>query len=195
MSATAGTGPMKGVIDRRVDIDGARLRLLKLAVLLLRNDEWAEDAVEQALRTATGKGNDATAGSDLVGILKESIADRLRRGQCDVGADARGEGADTETIDGLFGADGRRAAPVFDWGDPGIASSSREFAAALEACVGELPTTLAQVLLLREWMRFDAEAVCRTLGIAEAECRSRLLRARLLLGDQMQRRWPARRAG
>ncbi len=186
---------MNVAVDRRVGIDGARPRLLRLAGLLLRNDESAEDAVAQALRTANGQAGDLAAGSDLIDILKERIADQLRRRQAEGGADARGEDDGTETIDGLFGANGRRAAPVRDWDGPEGALASRRFTDMLESCVAELPPALAQVLLLREWMQFDSGAVCRALGIAEAECRSRLFRARVLLGERMQRRWLAGRMG
>jgi RNA polymerase sigma-70 factor (TIGR02943 family) len=186
---------MNVAIDGRVVIDGTRRRLVKLAGLLLRNDERAEDAVEQAMRTASGPADDVAAGSDLIGILKDQIADQLRRRQAEVGADAGGEDDGSETIDGLFGANGRRAAPVADWGDAQIASSRREFTATLEACVGQLPPALAQVLLMREWMQCETGTICRVLGIAEAECHARLFRARLLLGTCLQRRWFAGRAG
>ena len=176
-------------VNRRVVIDGARRRLVKLAGLLLRNDEWAEDAVEQALRSAPERVDDLAADLALIGILKDRIADQLRRRNAEVGAGARGEDGGIETIDGLFSADGRRTAPVADWGDAEAASSSREFTTTLEACVGELPPALAQVLLLREWMQFDIGAICRALNVSAGECRARLLHARLRLCVCMQRRW------
>lgn len=181
-------------VDQGVVTNGGRPRLLKLAGLLLRNDEWVEDAVEQALREVPERADDPAAVPALIGMLRARIAEQLRRRNAAVGSDARGEDDGSDTIDELYSADGRRLAPVADWSDVELASSSREFAAALEACLEELPPTLAQVLLLREWMRYDTGAICRMLGLSSGECRERLLHARLRLSVGMQRRWPAAQA-
>jgi len=181
---------MNVAIDRRVVIDDARLRLLKLAGLLLCNDERAEDVVEQALRAAPDWAGNAPSGPAMIGILKARIAEQLRRRSAVVDADACGEDGSSEAIDELFSVDGLRVAPVADWGDAELASSSRAFGVSLEACFDELPPALAQVLLLREWMRYDVETIGRVLDVSARECRERLLHARLRLGASMQRRWP-----
>jgi len=170
-------------------IEGERPRLLKLAGLLLRNGEWAERAVEQTLRAAREAAGGPATGAALTGILKDRIADRLRLRRGEVVAAARREAGGADPLDALFGADGRRAAPVRDWGDSPAASSNGEFMATLQSCIEDLPPSLATVLLLREWMQYDTGALCRALGLSEAECLARLLRARLLLGECLQRRW------
>jgi RNA polymerase sigma-70 factor (ECF subfamily) len=74
-----------------------------------------------------------------------------------------------------------------DWGcSPAEIAEHREFAAALESEVGQLPPDLREVLVLRLWQEFDYDEIAAVQGIKPDLARWRFFRARQLLRARLK---------
>ncbi len=167
--------------------------LLKLARLQLRNDAWAEDAVSETMiaaiearRRFEGRSRFRTW---VIGILKHKIADQLRRQTREVSTDAQIAAGEIETFDELYTEEGRRVNAPLDWGDPEDSLSRQQFVSVLQACVDALPRSLGRVFLLREWMEFETDEICKELGITATNCHVMLFRARMRLRECVEVNW------
>jgi RNA polymerase sigma-70 factor, ECF subfamily len=170
-----------------------RPTLLKIARLQLRNDSWAEDAVSETLVSALESADRFSGQSQLktwvVGILKHKIIDQFRRSGREVSIDAAAEAAQVETFDELFADDGHRLNRPHDWGDPEATYSRVQFFEVLQMCIEELPTTLARVFMMREWLELETAQICKEAAISSTNCFVMLHRARMRLRECLEQRW------
>jgi len=170
-----------------------RPTLLRLARLQLRNEAWAEDAVSETLLAAVeglrGFDRRSQLRTWVVGILKHKIIDQFRRSGREVSLDAQAEVDGGDDLEELFAADGHRAAPPVDWGDPQGSLERTEFFAVLQACLDQLPAALARAFLLREWMGFETADICKELQVTSTNCFVMLYRARMRLRECLEARW------
>jgi len=186
-----------------VDSALAELRpaLLKLARLQLRNDAWAEDVVSEtmlaALEGAGRFGGQSQLKTWVVGILKHKIVDQFRKAGREISADALQEAGDAETFDDLFAPDGHfRARPLPSWGDPEAALDRTQFLETMQACVDKLPTALGRIFVMREWLDYETDELCKELGITATNVFVMLYRARMRLRECLESNWfgPERRS-
>jgi RNA polymerase sigma-70 factor (ECF subfamily) len=170
-----------------------RPTLLAIARLQLRNDAWAEDAVSETLVAALEGARGFAAQSQLktwvVGILKHKIIDHFRRSRREVSVDAEVEAAEVETFDELFAADGHRANMPLEWDDPGKSAERTQFFDVLQACIDGLPTSLARIFMMREWLEYETAEICKELGITPTNCFVMLYRARMRLRECLEMNW------
>jgi RNA polymerase sigma-70 factor (ECF subfamily) len=170
-----------------------RPTLLRIARLQLRNDAWAEDAVSEtlvsALESADRFGGQSQLKTWVVGILKHKIIDQFRRGGREVSMEAAAEAAQVETFDELFADDGHRLNKPQDWGDPEASYSRVQFFEILQMCVEELPTGLARVFMMREWLELETAQICKEVDISATNCFVMLHRARMRLRECLEQRW------
>ncbi len=143
-----------------------RRRLLRYAMLRLRNRHQAEDAVQDALLAAL-EGFDRFSGRSSLrtwvgGILKHKIADRLR-------ASVREEPIAIE--------------PDLPGSDPEDRLARRRFCEAVDAGLGRLPGRAAHVFMLREVMGLEPAEVSRQLAISLPNCWVTLHRAKARLRE------------
>jgi RNA polymerase sigma-70 factor (ECF subfamily) len=175
-----------------------RPALLAIARLQLRNDAWAEDVVSETLIAALENRASFAGQSQLktwiVGILKHKIIDQFRRNKREVSADAMVEAGEVESFDELFTASGHRVTPPLDWGDPEASLSQRQFFEVLQACVDGLPAGLARIFMLREWLEYETDQICKELDITSTNCFVMLFRARMRLRECLEARWFEARA-
>lgn len=172
--------------------------LLKLAMLQLRNESWAEDVVSEttiaAIESAQRFDGRAQLRTWVVGILKHKIVDQLRRQSREVSIDAGDDGSGA-ALEDLFDAAGSRVAAPLDWGDPEQALTQRQFIELLQRCLVQLPAAQGRAFLMREWLGCETEEICRTLGVKANHCNVLLFRARMRLRECIEARWVGHRVG
>ncbi len=185
---TAFAAPLVFQAPSPADLAAHRGAMLRFARRRIRDEDLAEDAVQDALLAALSnrasfQGQSALR-TWLIGILNHKIQDTFRREGRYVPV-ADGVREDEAFDDGLDRIAFGQRGPSGD-GDP-----SRHVAGArlLEALLGEidaLPDTLREVFVLQVLEERETAEVCARLGISEANCWVRLHRARKRLAERMR---------
>lgn len=168
--------------------------LMRFARLQLRNETWAEDAVSETLLAAFSRPQSfaqrAQLKTWLVGILKHKIIDAMRARSREVCVDARTADDEEDPLSSMaFKADGHFAEMPSDWGDPERDLDKRQFLAVLEACTERLPPVQGRLFLMREWLEFSCEDICKELDITPTNVYVQLHRARLRLRECLEIHW------
>lgn len=169
--------------------------LYRLALLELRNEAQAEDAVQEtllaALRGYAGFDGRASERTWLTGILKHKIVDIIRRDKREARLDPTpansGESPDIDEL--LFNAKGDWISPPADWGDPDQALEQKRFWEAFATCLKKLPAEMALMFSMREISGMDTAEICKVLEISATNGWVRLHRARLSLKECLEWRW------
>ncbi|MGH7966890.1 MAG: RNA polymerase sigma factor [Candidatus Binatia bacterium] len=154
-------------------------RMLAVARRLLRNEEDARDAVQDAFLSAFRAFDDFAESAQLSTWLHRIVVNaalmklRTRRRRPE------------ESIDDLlpnFLEDGHHAQPVTEWRETAeVAMQRGETRAIVRECIDRLPETYRTVLLLRDIEDLDTEEAARLLGISSNAVKVRLHRARQAL--------------
>ncbi|MCO5107481.1 MAG: sigma-70 family RNA polymerase sigma factor [Burkholderiaceae bacterium] len=171
------------------DLAAHRSAMLRFARRRIRDEDLAEDAVQDALvaalsNRASFQGQSALR-TWLIGILNHKIQDTFRReGRYVPVADgARDDEAPDDGLDRLaFGQLGQFG----DGDDPAQRVASARLLDALLVEIDALPDTLREVFVLQVLEGRETADVCRQLGITEANCWVRLHRARKRLAERMR---------
>jgi len=179
--------------DFSAQIHAHRGYLLRVAVLQLRNDELAEDVVQDTLLAAlqgkAGFSGRSTLKTWLTGILKHKIVDAIRKkGREPVTAPLEEE-SQLDDFDALFDGVGHWANPPANWGDPEAELSRREFFDVVEFCLDKLPPNTARVFMMREVMELDGPEICKELSITSTNLWVILYRARVALRLCLEQHW------
>ena len=174
-------------------LEALRPTLLAIARMQLRNETWAEDVVSETFVAAL-EGSRKFAGQSqlktwVIGILKHKIIDQFRRTKREVSSDAQLEAAQVETFDEVFAADGHRLNTPLDWGDPEESLNRTQFFDVLQMCIDKLPTSLARIFMMREWLDYETDEICKELGITSTNCFVMLFRARMRLRECLEMQW------
>ncbi|WP_020160120.1 MULTISPECIES: sigma-70 family RNA polymerase sigma factor [Methylobacter] len=170
--------------------------LFRYALLQLRDDELADDAVQETLLAAWQSAStfEGKAGlrTWLIGILKHKIADHWRRSgreivTSDIGFTDTDESDSDE--DDFFMSNGQWNGGPSAWNDPEAALRQQEFWGIYETCQNNLPPKMAQVFMLRELVGLEADEICRETGLSDANYWVIMHRARLRLRECLEMRW------
>jgi RNA polymerase sigma-70 factor (ECF subfamily) len=176
---------------------GIRRDMLRFASLQLRDDQLAEDVVQEAMMAALD-GQQGFAGRSALktwvfSILRHKIVDAMRQRarSINVSALAPEEEALDQTFETLFKANAHWSpgARPSDWGDPEEALHQEQFWAVFEACLKHLPDNTARVFMMRELLEFDTDEVCKELRISTSNCHVILHRARNGLRRCLESTW------
>lgn len=179
-----------------------RRDMLRFASLQLRDDQLAEDVVQEAILAALD-GQKRFAGRAAVktwvfAILRNKIVDAIRQKFRSVNFSAlQPEEAEMDqAFETLFKANAhwRPEERPADWGNPESALQQEQFWAVFEACLNHLPENTARVFMMREFLEFDTAEVCRELGISTSNCHVILHRARNGLRRCLEKNWFAKGA-
>lgn len=163
--------------------------MLAVARRLLKNDDDAEEAVQEALLSAFKSierfREDARLTTWLHRIVTNAALMRLRKAS---------HGAEVSIDDLLpaFGDDGHALEPAEPW--PMRAEdvlSNRELRAAVRACIDKLPETYRTVLVLRDIEEMSTADAADVLGITCVALKVRLHRARQALLTLLRDSMPA----
>jgi RNA polymerase sigma-70 factor (ECF subfamily) len=163
-------------------------KLLAVARRIVRSEEEAQDAVQDALLSAFQHldrfEGEARLSTWLHRITVNAALMRLRSKK------RRREDALEELLPG-FAEDGHHAAPVStlrEGAEDEIASA--ELSAIVRAAIDELPEGYRTVLILRDIEEMDTAEAAAALGIGSDACKMRLHRARQALRTLLEQRLP-----
>jgi RNA polymerase sigma-70 factor (ECF subfamily) len=159
--------------DQFTEVVNTRLpRLQRLARRILRSEDLADDAVQEALLSLWKEGRmPPNPEGWLVNavVLRSLHLNRSRRRRRDYEERA-----------------GARRPEHDPCGDPSRLQEAREFAHTIEAALKGLPEHLRTVFVLREAEQRDYESIAEVLGVPVGTVRSRLHRAREALKDGLR---------
>jgi RNA polymerase sigma-70 factor (ECF subfamily) len=183
--------------DRQTELNALRPDLLRFARLQLRDAGAAEDAVQETLLAALQGShrfeNRSSYKTWLISILRNKIIDIIRSQNREITAssladDEDGDDGLTETLFERGGHWQRDAAPA-RWADPDASFEQRQFWAVFEACLDHLPAKTARVFMMREFLGFDTDEICKETGISTSNCWVVLHRARMGLRTCLETKW------
>lgn len=156
-------------------VDQYASTLYRVAFSVLRNQQDAEDAVQEAFlrvlrhRETLGEIRDHRVW--LVRIVWNIVLDRKRR------AKTRPETDDIADLARVLPANGLTAEQR---------ASALQHHAQVMACVETLPSREREVMLLSAFEELSSVEIAEVLGVTESSVRSRLFRARNLLAGLLQ---------
>ena len=171
--------------------------LLRFARLQLRDDDLAEDAVQEALIGALAGQKDFAGRAALktwvFSILKNKIIDVLRGRERSINLSALTDEEEEfeQTFDRLFKANGHwtPGARPGNWGDPEETLEQTQFWTIFDACLNHLQPNTSRVFMMREFLDFEVEEICTELAISPSNCYVILHRARHSLRGCLARTW------
>lgn len=196
-ASSAGTpaGASQGVSAQ--ELIALRSNMLRFAQLQLRNSETAEDmvqdAIEAALRHASSFAGQSTLKTWVFAILRNRIIDHLRQSARSVPMSGLVDDTDDwqERLETLFNERGgwREGERPVAWPNPEESMQTKQFWVVFETCLDHLPANTGRVFMMREFMGFDSDEICKQLAISTSNCHVMLHRARLKLRGCMERGW------
>lgn len=163
-----------------------RAAMLRFARRKIRDEDLAEDAVQEALLAALSNSHSfqgqSTLRTWLIGILNHKIQDTFRREGRYVAINTARDG-DDENCESELDRIAFRRDPTCD--DPLRQVAQNRLGDALHAEIEALPETLKDVFVMQVLEGAETGEVCRALAITEANCWVRLHRARKRLSERM----------
>jgi len=170
--------------------------LFRFAMVKLRDEHLAEDAVQETLLAAL-QGHQNFSGNSalrtwLVGILKHKIVDIIRKKVREptlVNVDEPIDWADDVATDSMFDNTGHWVTPCQDWGDPDKVLEQKRFWKVLTECLKRLPPQLALLYSMREISGMETDDICKDLNISTTNSWVMLHRARLGLKQCFELHW------
>jgi len=179
--------------DFRKQLEALRPYLVRFASLQLRDATAAEDAVQEALLAAlageAGFAGRANLRTWVTGILKHKIVDVIRRQSRERPVEDAGVEIDEQEFDGLFDQRGHWEEAPDAWQQPEGSLQQKQFLAALEACLRDLPERTARAFMMREHLGLETSEICKELGISATHCWVMLHRARMALRLCLDTNW------
>jgi len=176
--------------------------LFRFAMLKLRDEQMAEDAVQEtllaALQAQRNFSGDSSEKTWLVGILKHKIVDLIRKKVREptlVNVDEPMEFSEDETTQAMFDESGHWITPSQDWGNPDKVLDQKRFWEILTECLKRLPPQLALLYSLREISGMNTEDICKDLNISSTNSWVMLHRARMGLKQCFEIHWLGEKAG
>ncbi len=181
-----------------------RRDLLRFASLQLRDDQLAEDVVQEALMAALAGEEDFSGRSAMktwvFAILRNKIVDAIRQRSRSINVSSLSPEDDSldQAFEALFepNAHWQPESRPRAWGDPEEALHQEQFWAVFDACLKHLPDNTARVFMMREFLEFETNEVCVELNITSSNCHVILHRARNGLRRCLEQTWfgPGERA-
>lgn len=182
--------------DTWVDLYGNYL--YKYALTRLRNDDLAQDAVQEtflaalkARHTFSGRSSEKTW---LVGILKHKIIDTFRKrsremSESDILLPFEREDLFRDESDEWSGHWKAEYQPA-DWGNTPLAATERnDFQRVFQSCFKKLPERTALAFAMKEIEDVECSEICIALDISESNLWVMLHRARMHLRRCLEVRW------
>ena len=174
-------------------LEAMRPALVRFALLQLRNESLAEDVVQDALIAVLEKperfAGQSTLRTYVTGIMKHKIIDTLRASKRERQFETFDDQSEDDVIDTLFAADGHTHNMPRQWGDPDATLEQKDFFRVMEICLEKLPTKTARIFIMREWLEFDTDEICKELGCTTANAWVMLYRARVRLRECLDLNW------
>src|SRR5688572_7997251 len=199
MSETAGVAKVEWNIDATVWVDEHGDHLFRYAMMRLRDESRAEDAVQEtllaAIQSIASYSGKATERTWLTGILKHKIVDQYRK---------TAKEQPLETDDGELLSEVERFFERTDvwnghWNNklqphewdttPEATYEASEFFAVFQNCLSKLPDRVAGVFMLREMDGLESSEICEILSVSTSNFWVMMHRARLALRRCIEVNW------
>jgi RNA polymerase sigma-70 factor (ECF subfamily) len=181
------------VTDLHQQLENMRPALFRFAMLQLRNNIHADDAVQETLLAVLEKPNNFQGKSNLrtyvIGILKFKIIDLIRVSGREMQISQDEGQDDAELIDSLFEKNGHVMNHNPSWGTPDAVLEQQDFFKILEICLEKLPPQTGRVFMMREWLDLSTEEICKELDLTTSNLWVILYRARLRLRECLEINW------
>ena len=163
--------------------------MLRFARLQLRDEQAAEDAVQEALAAALksdGFRGEAQLKSWVFAILRNKIIDQIRERSRHPTQPL--EEDDDALQAELFKANGhwQRSARPTSWRNPETCLEDEQFWMVFEACLDHLPENPARVFMMREHLGLEVADICTELQISQSNCWVLMHRARMRLRECLE---------
>jgi RNA polymerase sigma-70 factor (ECF subfamily) len=175
------------------ELEALRPALVRFAALQLRNNDAAEDVVQDTLIAVLEKPDRFAGQSSLrtyvTGILKHKIIDVMRSSKRECRIEASDGQSDADVIDALFKPDGHTVDMPRQWGDPDATLEQKDFFRVLEICLERLPARNARVFMMREWLELETDEICKELQVSTSNAWVMLYRARVQLRECLDISW------
>ncbi|MGH8713128.1 MAG: sigma-70 family RNA polymerase sigma factor [Casimicrobiaceae bacterium] len=179
--------------DFAAQIHVHRAYLLRVAMLQLRDNEAAEDVVQDtlvaALQGAAGFSGRSSVKTWLTGILKHKIVDAIRRRAREPAFTGLDEECQIDDFDALFDDSGHWENPPAEWGNPEGDLSRQQFFDIVQFCLDKLPPNTGRVFMMREVMELESDEICKELAITSTNLWVILYRARMALRQCLEQHW------
>jgi RNA polymerase sigma-70 factor, ECF subfamily len=178
------------------EIESHRAYLVRYAIAQLRDEQLAQEAVQECLLAAlegiAGFRGQSALRTWLTSILRFKIADLQRRviaerAHEDLGEQAAAE--DEDWIDQQFDETGHWRSPPQAWSNPEAALEQGRFWQAFEKCLARLPAAAGRVFFKREVLGEETDEICGAEGISANNCWVMLHRSRIALRECLQVHW------
>jgi RNA polymerase sigma-70 factor, ECF subfamily len=192
-------GPSSDPTKSMADTDFSKLihthrgYLLRVAVLQLRDNDLAEDVVQDtlmaALQGAAGFSGRSSLKTWLTGILKHKIVDAIRKKGRGPIVSSLDEECRVDDFDALFDESGHWDNAPATWGDPEAELSRNQFFDIVDFCLEKLPPNTARVFMMREVMELEGDEICKELSITSTNLWVILYRARVTLRQCLEQNW------
>lgn len=189
-------GAVSKALNISDDLESHRGYLMRVARLQLRDDELAQDIVQETMLAALSTPSFSGASSLrtwLTGILKHKIVDAIRKRQRrpEVLASQLESGAEpgVDEYASPFDENGSWDAKPASWGDPEHSLHQRQFFDVMALCMENLPANTARVFIMREYMELDVAEIGRELSITAGNIHVILFRARVGLRQCLEKNW------
>jgi RNA polymerase sigma-70 factor (ECF subfamily) len=177
-------------------VEELRRHMLSFARAQLRDDDLAQDVVQEsllsALKHAGSFRGQAAFRTWMFAIVKNKIVDVLRQRKRWVQpVEADGDDDDEHWLDRLFDAQGhwREAVQPRAWADPAGSFEDDRFWQAFTVCLDLLPARSGRFFMMREYLGLGAEEICTLGGLTRTNLHVILHRARLRLRECLERGW------
>jgi RNA polymerase sigma-70 factor, ECF subfamily len=175
------------------EIAALRYDMLRFARLQLRDEQAAEDAVQEAIAAALSSQQQYAGRAKLktwvFPILRNKIIDVIRD-KVRHPTQSYDEELDS-AIDAQFNERGhwRKESKPTSWGHPEQEIENEQFWRVFDACLNYLPENTARVFMMREMLGLETEEICTELAISESNCWVILHRARSRLRLCLTESW------
>lgn len=176
-------------------VSSFRSDLLRFARLQLRDDAAAEDAVQETLIAAIESADKFSGQSQVktwvFAILKNKIVDIIRRRAREPNIGSYDDELPEDAFEALFNErqHWKASERPSDWGNPEQSLEDAQFWRVFDACLNRLPANTARVFMMREFLGFDTDEICKELSISSSNCWVVLHRARMALRLCLEGTW------
>ena len=179
--------------DLIAQFESHRSYLLRVARLQMRNEEVAEDLVQEtllaALQGAAGFSGKSSVKTWLTGILRHKIVDAIRRKTSAPAFTSLDDETRIDDMDALFDETGHWENPPAAWGNPDADLEREEFLDMMDFCLEKLQPNTARVFMMREVLELDSDEICKELSITSTNLWVIMYRARISLRECLEKNW------
>lgn len=200
MNATAETiDPLQAdIFQDKVFMHSLRQKMIKFALIQVKNEQLAEDAVQESLISAYQHiekfERKAALQTWIFSILKNKLIDLLRKESRLTSASQLEEGEGLygdELIEFLFDQRGhwhKEQKPVH-WHHPDQHIENDHFWRVFDICLNHMPANYSRFFMMREFLELETSEICANEKVSVNQLNVTLYRARLKLRECLENNW------